>query len=75
MLSLNDLFNEEELYDWENRIKKLIGFTQGNPVDHRVPLCEYFCEVKFDGLAVSLIYEDGKFVRVLPEGMDLSVKI
>jgi DNA ligase (NAD+) len=59
MLSLNDVFNEEELYDWEKRIKKLL--TSDADVD-------YFCEVKFDGLAVSLIYEKGKFVKGATRG-------
>ncbi len=59
MLSLNDVFNEEELFDWEKRVKKLLpGNTKFN----------YFCEAKFDGLAVSLIYEDGKFVRGATRG-------
>jgi len=59
MLSLNDVFSEEELFDWENRVKKLLSAnTKFN----------YFCEVKFDGLAVSLIYEDGKFVRGATRG-------
>src|SRR3989344_4672907 len=39
MLSLNDVFSEEELYDWEKRIKKLLS---GNSK------IKYFCEVKFD---------------------------
>lgn len=50
MLSLNDVFGGEELLDWEKRTKKLLS---GNTF-------AYFCEVKFDGLAVSLIYENGK---------------
>ena len=58
MLSLNDVFSEEELYDWETRIKKLINETK----------IKYFCEIKFDGLAVSLIYEKGKFVRGATRG-------
>lgn len=58
MLSLNDVFSEEELYDWEKRIKKLL---QGGEVN-------YFCEVKFDGLAVSLIYENGVLVRGATRG-------
>src|SRR3989344_3332909 len=53
MLSLNDAFSYEELYEWEKRIKKLL------PSNSRF---DYFCEVKFDGLAVSLIYKDGRFV-------------
>jgi len=59
MLSLNDVFSEEELNDWENRVKKLL------PNNEKF---DYFCEVKFDGLAVSLIYENGKFVRGATRG-------
>ncbi|MDP2789068.1 MAG: NAD-dependent DNA ligase LigA [bacterium] len=59
MLSLNDVFNIEELYDWEKRIKKLLP-PNAKP--------DYFCEIKFDGLAVSLIYEKGKFVRGATRG-------
>jgi DNA ligase (NAD+) len=57
MTSLNDVFSEEELFDWENRIKKLLPPPKEGPLG-----IKYFCEVKFDGLAVSLIYEDGVFV-------------
>jgi len=59
MLSLNDAFNEEELYEWEKRIKKLLGGRKN---------VNYFCEIKFDGLAVSLIYEKGKFVQGATRG-------
>ncbi len=67
MLSLNDAFSEEELYDWEKRIKKLLppspkGYGAGGEG------LNYFCEVKFGGLAVSLIYENGKFVRGATRG-------
>ena len=67
MLSLNDVFSEEELYDWEKRVKKLLppSTFQGEGQEGEV---NYFCEVKFDGLAVSLIYEDGKFVRGATRG-------
>lgn len=59
MLSLNDVFSEEELLDWEDRVKKLLtADTKFN----------YFCEMKFDGLAVSIIYEKGKFVRGATRG-------
>ncbi len=59
MLSLNDAFGEEELQDWEKRIKRLLASDTE---------FDYFCEVKFDGLAVSLIYENGKFVRGATRG-------
>jgi len=47
MLSLGNVFNEDEVRDFDNKIKKL-GI---NP--------EYVCELKIDGLSVSLIYEKG----------------
>ncbi len=59
MLSLNDAFSYEELLEWENRIKRLLTGSV---------ILEYFCEVKFDGLAVSLIYRDGVFVRGATRG-------
>ncbi len=59
MLSLNDVFNEEELYEWGKRITKLLPANVTS---------SYFCEVKFDGLAVSLIYENGKFTRGATRG-------
>jgi len=59
MTSLNDVFSEEELFDWEKRIKKLLNENEK---------INYFCEVKFDGLAVSLIYETGIFVRGATRG-------
>ncbi len=69
MLSLNDVFSKEELEAWEKRIKKLIPAStsreQGGP-ENLLP--EYFCELKLDGLAVSLIYENGKFVRGATRG-------
>ena len=49
MLSFNDAFSEEEMKDWETRLKKL------QPGAH----WEYMCELKFDGLATSLVYENG----------------
>jgi DNA ligase (NAD+) len=52
MLSLQDVFSISELEDWEERAKKIIkGETT-----------TYFAELKFDGLAVSLFYENGKLV-------------
>ena len=58
MLSLNDIFSDDELYKWEERIKKLLPQTD----------FDYICEVKIDGLAVSLIYEDGVFVQGATRG-------
>lgn len=59
MTSLNDAFSKDEVKDWENRIKKLLPSKTN---------LEYFCELKLDGLAASLIYEDGVFVRGATRG-------
>lgn len=56
MLSLNNAFSKEDLFDWEKRISKLL------PKDEKTEL-DYFCELKFDGLSISLEYENGLFIR------------
>ncbi len=53
MLSLDNAFKEEELYDFEGRIGKLL---QGEKV-------QYVVEPKIDGLGVALLYQDGLLVR------------
>jgi DNA ligase (NAD+) len=57
MLSLGNTYNEEDLRDFDDRIKKAIGED-----------FEYVCELKFDGLAISLSYENGKLVRAVTRG-------
>lgn len=59
MLSLNDVFSFEEVEAWENRSKKLLGDSFED---------EYYAEIKMDGLAASIIYEDGLLVRGLTRG-------
>ncbi len=56
MMSLGDIFSEEEVIEFDKRIKKTIK----NPT--------YVCELKIDGLSVSLIYENGKLVRGATRG-------
>ncbi|MCJ1656005.1 NAD-dependent DNA ligase LigA [Staphylococcus sp. NRL 16/872] len=56
MLSLGNAFNEEELRRFDARIREQIGQV------------EYMCELKIDGLAVSLKYVDGRFVQGLTRG-------
>ena len=56
MISLNDAFSEKDMKDWYERIRKLI-----NP--ERSRRIEFYCEPKFDGLAVSLEYKKGIFYR------------
>lgn len=57
MLSLGNTYNEQELLDFDQRIKKAIGDD-----------FEYVCELKFDGLSMSLTYEEGKLVRAVTRG-------
>jgi len=58
MLSLNDVFNRDEVEAWIRRIQKLA--PEAKP--------EFFVDVKLDGLACALWYEDGKFVRAVTRG-------
>lgn len=58
MLSLGNTYSKEELIAFDERVQKGLG---GNPY-------EYFCEMKFDGVAISLVYENGKLVRAVTRG-------
>ncbi len=52
MLSFNDAFSEDDMKDWEERIKKLLPQrTEFN----------YYCELKIDGLAIEIVYRKGIF--------------
>ena len=57
MLSLGNTYNEQDLRDFDERIRKAIGNN-----------FEYVCELKFDGLSISLTYEQGKLVRAVTRG-------
>ncbi|MFA6588030.1 MAG: NAD-dependent DNA ligase LigA [Patescibacteria group bacterium] len=59
MLSLNDVFDFEEVETWQERLKKLLP---GNLKP------EYFAELKVDGLALSLTYQKGILVRASTRG-------
>lgn len=58
MLSLGNTYSKEELIEFDNRIKKALG---DEPY-------EYICELKFDGVALSLTYENGYLVRGVTRG-------
>ena len=57
MLSLSNTYSQEEIIEWENRIKKLID----GPI-------EYVCELKYDGVAIGIKYIDGQLFRALTRG-------
>jgi DNA ligase (NAD+) len=58
MLSLEDVFSLEELKDWEERNRKI--FPKGD--------YKYYCELKIDGLAVEIRYENGYLVEASTRG-------
>lgn len=58
MLSLGNTYSEEELVDFDGRVKK------GLNSDYY----EYLCELKFDGVALSLTYKDGVLVQAVTRG-------
>lgn len=58
MISLSDVFNRDELIAWSERLKKLLPSTS----------FEYFCDIKMDGLACALVYEDGVLVQAVTRG-------
>ncbi|MCL2384188.1 MAG: NAD-dependent DNA ligase LigA [Oscillospiraceae bacterium] len=65
--SLQDVFNEEELYAFDNRIKKVVNEDISTNADLEREI-KYVVETKIDGLSVSLEYENGEFVRGATRG-------
>jgi DNA ligase (NAD+) len=57
MLSLSNTYNEEEIQEFDERVRKLLGEK-----------VEYICELKFDGVAISLTYEHGQLKRAVTRG-------
>jgi DNA ligase (NAD+) len=57
MLSLSNSYSEEEIIEWENRIKKLIDGD-----------IEYVCELKYDGVAIGIRYEQGQLTQAVTRG-------
>jgi len=66
MLSLDNTYSQEELLDFDNRVRKLLDAGGDAPApDQEI---EYIAELKLDGLGVALIYENGRFVRGATRG-------
>ena len=62
MLSLSNTYSEEELVDFDRRIRSLLGDD----------VYEYVTELKIDGIAISLLYEAGLFIRGVTRGDGVS---
>ena len=58
MLSLGNTYNQEELQEFDKRIIKQLGHND----------YQYVCELKFDGLSISIHYENGKMLRAVTRG-------
>lgn len=57
MLSLSNTYNEQELREWDTRIRKAAGEN-----------VDYVCELKFDGASISITYRNGRMFRALTRG-------
>ena len=57
MMSLDNAFSAEDLADWARRVEREVGDA-----------AEYLCELKVDGLAIALVYENGRLVRAATRG-------
>lgn len=57
MLSLSNSYSREEIIEWENRLKKLVDGE-----------LEYVCELKYDGVAIGIRYENGILTRAVTRG-------
>ena len=57
MLSLSNTYSREEIEAWVTRTEKLLGQT-----------CHFVCELKYDGAAISLTYENGQLARAVTRG-------
>ncbi|HEU5181762.1 MAG TPA: NAD-dependent DNA ligase LigA [Candidatus Polarisedimenticolia bacterium] len=61
MLSLDNTYSLEELAEWEARLRRVLGGEAGDEL-------EFSCELKIDGVSLSLIYEDGSLRRAVTRG-------
>jgi DNA ligase (NAD+) len=61
MLSLSNSYSKDDIIDFDNRVIKLI--------DHSFT---YLCELKYDGVAISIVYENGQLLRAITRGDGVS---
>jgi len=61
MLSLDNTYNEEEIKEFDKRVKKILNTSE----------VEYVCELKIDGVSIALRYNDGSLVQALSRGNGL----
>ena len=59
MISLNDVFSEQDFKDWLNRLENFLDEPYSG---------SFYCDLKMDGLAIELVYEDGVLVQASTRG-------
>lgn len=57
MLSLGNTYSADEVIEFSDRVRKTLGYEPG-----------YVCELKYDGVSISLTYENGSLVRAVTRG-------
>lgn len=62
MISLNDAFSPQDLQDWQKRLNNFLGKTYAG---------SYYCDLKMDGLAIELRYENGVLTQASTRGNGL----
>lgn len=65
MLSLSNSYSIDDMLDFDKRVRDGLGMTSNGLFDDAI---DYVCELKFDGLSISLIYEDGKLLQAITRG-------
>jgi len=66
MLSLSNSYNREELFEFDRRVKEGLGLQQNDVFNTNGP--QYVCELKFDGLSISLHYKNGVLQQAVTRG-------
>ncbi len=65
MLSLSNSYNQEDLIDFDRKVREGLGIISNGLFNEPI---EYVCELKFDGLSISLIYENGILKQAITRG-------
>ena len=69
MLSLSNSYSIDDMLDFDRRAREGLGMASASlATDLFAEQIDYVCELKFDGLSISLIYEDGNLIKAITRG-------